>query len=180
MIILVDQDGVLADFERGFFERWRAKFPDEFFIHPSERTGHFKIWDDYPLSLRENIKSILFAPGFIYNLPPILGAVEAIRKLVELGHDVMICTSPLSQYENCIIEKYRWVERYLGLDFTKRIILSHDKTLIRGHLLIDDKPEIKGIIVPEWEHIVFDRPYNRGVVGKRRINWTNWREVMGL
>lgn len=92
----------------------------------------------------------------------------------------MICTAPLSQYENCVLEKYRWVEKHLGRDFVSKIILTRDKTLIRGDILIDDRPEITGIIEPAWEHIVFNLPYNKNVSGKRRIAWENWRSVLGV
>ena len=39
MIILVDMDDVLADFDGGFLLKWREKYPDEFFIPMSERQN---------------------------------------------------------------------------------------------------------------------------------------------
>jgi len=55
-----------------------------------------------------------------------------------------------------------------------------DKTLIIGDILIDDKPEIKGISTPNWEHIIFDQPYNKNITNKKRINWDNFKEVLGV
>ena len=67
-----------------------------------------------------------------------------------------------------MLEKYEWVENYLGDAWVKRIILTRDKTLIKGDYLIDDKPVITGVErSPEWEQIVYDRPYNRDVNKKR-------------
>jgi hypothetical protein len=44
--------------------------------------------------------------------------------------------------------------------------------------LIDDKPEITGVEKePTWEHILYDRPYNRGI-NKRRITWGNWKDIL--
>jgi 5'-nucleotidase len=61
-----------------------------------------------------------------------------------------------------------------------RIILTKDKTLIKADYIIDDKPEISGVEnMPAWEHIIFDRPYNRQV-NKRRITWETWKDVMAL
>jgi len=40
--------------------------------------------------------------------------------------------------------QYEWVEEHLGLDFINLMILTRDKTMINGHLLIDDRPDIKG------------------------------------
>lgn len=177
MIILIDQDGVLADYEKGFLDDWRKQFPDEFYIPLDARTNFYPS-DDYPEELREQIYSIYTAEGFILNLSPIEGAIEAVNELVELGHEVKICTSPLSKYENCVLEKYAWVERHFGRAFTKKVILSKDKTFIKGDILIDDKPSPDGLLIPEWEHVLFSQPYNRRVTGKRRMNWQNWQKIL--
>jgi 5'-nucleotidase len=92
--------------------------------------------------------------------------------------DVRICSSPLSQFENCVAEKYLWVERHLGREATNRLILTKDKTLVHGDLLIDDKPAIEGAMKPRWKHILFDAPYNREVADRPRITWKNWRSVL--
>lgn len=105
VIILVDQDSVLADWETGFLLAWRSKFPNETFV-PLELRRSVKIADDYPEHLRKQIKSITRTSGFYRNLLPLPGGKEAVKKLLELGHDVRICTSPLSDYENCVLEKY--------------------------------------------------------------------------
>jgi 5'-nucleotidase len=77
---------------------------------------------------------------------------------------------PLPMYEHCVKEKYDWVAQHLGKEWTMRINLMNDKTLIRGDLLIDDKPKITGLLTPEWQHIIYDAPYNRGVPGPR-MTW---------
>jgi 5'-nucleotidase len=96
-----------------------------------------------------------------------------LQELLVEGGDVYICTSPLSQYRNCVLEKYEWVEEHLGSDFTKRIILTWDKTLVRGDVLVDDKPDIQGLVMPQWRHILYDQPYNRCLPGVR-MTWRNW------
>jgi len=32
---------------------------------------------------------------------------------------------------------------------------------------------------PSWEHIFYDRPYNRDME-KRRLTWENWKDVLEL
>jgi 5'-nucleotidase len=72
------------------------------------------------------------------------------------------------------------VEKNLGPDWVKRVILTKDKTLVKADFLIDDKPEITGAeAVPVWEHILYDRPYNRGA-NRKRLTWANWKEVLGV
>jgi 5'-nucleotidase len=177
MLILIDQDGPLADFETGFLDIWREKYPDEFYIPVDQRTA-FYIRDQYPEKFKKQIDEIYNAPGFYRNLPPTPGCVEALTNMIELGFDVRICTAPLSRYENCVLEKYQWVEKHLGREFTRRIILTKDKTIVRGNYLIDDKPSIEGSHTPEWEHIIFDCSYNRERIENKRLNWSNWREIL--
>ncbi len=174
MVILVDQDDVLADFDAHFVARWRAQYPNEFFLPPEERA-HFYLRDDYPAQLAAQIASIYTCPGFFRDLPPMPGGIEAVHEMIALGHTVRICTSPIDDYEHCVSEKFQWVERHLGRAFAKNIILTSDKTFVRGDILIDDRPEVCGAYAPVWEHIIFDRPYNRSVNGQRRLDWTNWR-----
>ena len=69
-------------------------------------------------------------------------------------------------------EKMVWVGAVLGNDWKKRVVITSDKTLIKGALLIDDKIDIKGAANPEWEHIVFSRPYQlhyKGALEGRRV-----------
>ncbi len=179
MIILVDQDGVLADFERGFLENWWTKYPNETCVLPNCRRN-FEIYKDYREEQRGRVESIYHSPGFFIDLMPIPGALEGFKELVSLGHTVRICTSPLTNYEHCVLEKFQWVEKHLGKEFTKNIMLTKDKTLVRGNVLVDDKPEVTGLARPEWKHILYDAPYNRGVTGKKRLTWANYKQVLGI
>jgi len=178
-VVLIDQDGPLADFEKGFIEKFRKTFPEERFV-PYLLRKSFYIRDDYPGDMIDKLEGICHAPGFFKGLPLVPGCMEAVHGLLELGYDVRICTSPLFHYENCVKEKYEWVEEHFGRNFTNRIILTKDKTVVRGKFLIDDKPEIIGITTPEWKHILFDAPYNNRLTHRERINnnWEGWREVL--
>lgn len=88
-----------------------------------------------------------------------------------------ICTAPTTRYRNCVLEKHEWVEEHLGLEWVGRMVLTRDKTLVRGAVLIDDRPDISGAMTPEWQHVVFDAPYNRHLPGPR-MTWATWREVL--
>lgn len=178
-IILVDMDGVLADFETRFLEDWKKKFPHLPHV-PLEKREKFYTMEDYPSGLEKEIDSIYSTPGFFQNLDTIRGGKEALAKMQALGHKVFICTSPISKYETCVLEKYHWVSNNLGYEWTKKMILTKDKTIIFGEILIDDKPEHKGLRKPSWKHVLFDAPYNKHVKTKLRITWENWEKILDL
>jgi 5'-nucleotidase len=177
MRVLVDLDGVLADFEAYFLERWLLEHPGKFFV-PLEERSTFHIFKQYPAELASKVHQIYNAPDFFGKLKPVPGGVEALEEMTKLGLEVFICTSPLREFKNCVLEKYEWVAGYLGRKWSDRIILTRDKTLIKADFLIDDNPEPLGAEIPAWEHIIYDQPYNRTITAKKRLTWANWREVL--
>lgn len=44
----------------------------------------------------------------------------------------------------CVFVQYAWVDRHLGPDFLEKVILTRDKTIVSGDILIDDKLDILG------------------------------------
>lgn len=176
-IILVDQDNTIADFEGGFLFEWRSRYPNRPFIPLDERTT-FRILDQYPVEYQIDVKDIYSQPGFVRNLKPILGAVDALRIMEACGMTVRVVTSPLSN-SHCEGEKLEWIEQHLGSSWAQAAILTKDKTTVAGTLMIDDKPEIIGVQNPTWEHIIFDQPFNRYVQSKRRLlSWNDWRTLL--
>ena len=179
MRILIDMDGVLCDFDGEFLKRWRERHPEKFYV-PFEQRTTFYVRDSYPEELRPLVTEILLESSFFREMMPMDGAKEALEEMKNMGLEVFICTSPLTTYKNCVREKYEWVENHLGADWVNRIILTKDKTIVKGDFLIDDKPEIIGLeSTPSWEHIIYDRPYNREV-NKKRLVWANWKQVLDL
>jgi 5'(3')-deoxyribonucleotidase len=90
---------------------------------------------------------------FFENLEPIDGSIDSYFRLKE-KYNVMILTKPSYYNPLCYMEKRLWVEKYLGFEECRKLILSRDKTLLRGSYLIDDL-EQTGVFKPEWDHIHF-------------------------
>ncbi|KAM9750543.1 5'(3')-deoxyribonucleotidase, cytosolic type isoform 2-T2 [Dama dama] len=144
--VLVDMDGVLADFEAGLLRGFLQRFPGEPYVPLEERRG-FLAREQYRAlrpDLADKVASVYEAPGFFLDLEPIPGALEAMREMNDMQDtQVFICTSPLMKYDHCVAEKYRWVEKHLGPQFVEHIIMTWDKTVISGDILIDDKEVIQ-------------------------------------
>ncbi|KAK2156686.1 hypothetical protein LSH36_207g03020 [Paralvinella palmiformis] len=126
--VLIDMDGVLCDFEQSFLDKFRERHPDEPYIPLSERKG-FYIDEQYAKmkpNLQEKTCSIIETEGFFRDLSPVDGALDAIKSM------------------SSIEGFFEWVEHHLGWNWINKIIITKDKTIISGDLLIDDKPVIKG------------------------------------
>ncbi|XP_073168134.1 5'(3')-deoxyribonucleotidase, cytosolic type isoform X2 [Lepidochelys kempii] len=135
--------------------------------------------------LQAKVASVYESPGFFLGLEPIPGAIEAMQEMIHMQDtEVFICTSPLMKYEHCILEKYSWVEKYLGPKFVERLILTRDKTVVSADLLVDDKDTIKGAEPkPSWEHILFTCCHNKHLelqTPRRRLqSWADdWRGIV--
>src|SRR5258706_16109929 len=120
MRILVDMDGVLADFETAFLTQWKQRHPEKPYISLEERST-FYLHEQYPLELRDLVPEIYCAPNFFRSLAPIPGGKAALHEMKAMGCEVFICTSPLLFYENCVLEKFQWIEDVLGREWTLQI-----------------------------------------------------------
>lgn len=179
MVYLIDMDGVIVNFNRGFSEKWKSQYPDKIFLPPEKRKV-YELEKPYSPECQELILKLIGQEGFFRSLKPNPGSLDALKEMREIGLEPFICTSPWESSKYCIPEKLEWIENYLGKEWPRRTIITQDKTLVRGEILIDDKPEIIGVEKPAWKHILYDHPYNRHIKNKRRLTWDNWKEVLNL
>jgi 5'-nucleotidase len=93
-------------------------------------------------------------PGYFSTLPPMKNAVEAFKWLC--GYfEVYILSTPSWDSPSSYTEKRVWVEEVLGIKYVeKKLILSHNKGLLKGDYLIDDRI-VNGVAEFKGEHIHF-------------------------
>lgn len=179
-ILLIDMDGVIANYYDYFSQIWTIKYPDRPLLKPEELTSMY-FEECYHPDHMEDIRKITTDIGFFESLPVMHGAAEALNKIFDEGKfDVFLCSTPDTHSVDhcCPSEKMRWVHMVLGERWLKRVILTHDKTLVHGDFLIDDKPEIKGVNKdPSWEHVVYTHKYNDHLNGHRLDGWAHWPEL---
>ena len=164
-IVLVDMDGVLADFDgatQAHLESLRI---------PIRERNNFYYRDDYPeANYTDVINKLHASQNFFRNLPPVDGAIEGWDKIKDLGYEPRICSSPLHTNEWCKEEKLKWIEEHLGREAAKSAIIDSKKELYDGIALIDDRPEVKTSGETAWRHVVFDAPYNTESTAIKRLN----------
>lgn len=176
-IVLVDMDGVFVDWTAAF-ERDLAKFfPDLVF----EELREFSTPTHLPQVHQDAINWVKNRSGFYRDMRPIPGAIEAIKELAK-EHEVRFCSSPEVFNGSCESDKKQWLCTYMGVQWANRLILTKDKTLVRGDVLIDDRPDVHGIMTPEWTQVLFSQPYNDHVLDVPRLSeWGQWRtELEGI
>lgn len=158
-IVLIDMDGVIANWQEMFDKLLTSNFPHIEPI-PFDQITSFKTQKFYPVEHQQDISNMMNTPGYYRDLAPYAGAVAALHEL-STRYEVFLCTAPYVSHTTCASEKMEWVKEHLGGDWAERMVITSDKTLARGDFLVDDKPKISGVLTPVWTHIVFDAPYNR-------------------
>jgi 5'-nucleotidase len=141
MIIQIDMDGVLVDFQSGI-----DAMPKDIV---QEYDGHL---DDIP--------------GIFSEMNPMEGAIEAFRELSK-DFNVFICSTAPWENPTAWSDKIKWVKKYLGKEAYKKLTLTHNKQLVIGDFLIDDRTA-NGADQFQGEHIHF------GTHG----DYKDWRSVL--
>lgn len=103
--------------------------------------------------------------GFFMELEPLPGAIESY-KLLEKVFDVRILTRPSAMNIGCYSEKAYWVLKHLGFEAQEKMVLSCDKSIVKGDFLIDDEInagqlEFEGELItfgkepfPDWNSVI--------------------------
>lgn len=77
--------------------------------------------------------------GAYLDLEPMPEAIAAVHSLIGMGHDVWIATKPPTGIAHAYADKAAWILKHLP-ELKRKIVITHDKSLLRGDVLIDDRP----------------------------------------
>lgn len=122
--ILIDMDGVIVDWDKGFMEKWADRCPI------NRNTSYYMEDCVVDPSMKRAAEQVFTSKGFFEELPPLEGSIKAVKEMVEEGFQVYLCTSPIRQSQFCAQEKLNWVVKHLGDEFLNRVILCQDKVLL--------------------------------------------------
>ena len=170
-VVLVDMDGVIADFDGEVTRKLRARISD--FSAPDPSTHFYytkRLSDPQHITVSREIQA---AKGFFRGLQPIEGALDGWRQLEEMGYRPRICSSPLSSNLWCTAEKLEWLKEHLGSAVADTAIIDKDKSKHDGIALIDDRPIVDKAESASWQHVMFAQPYNQHIETNYRLNGWN-------
>ncbi len=159
-VLLVDMDGPMAHFDQRLWDLcvvngWPLDITDMAEQRHRYSTDH--IVD--PAHRSEARRLIAEDERWFADLEPVPGAIEGIHELA-VHFDVWLCTKPLEANVNCRDGKAEWVRRHLRGDWERKLIITPDKSMIRGDILLDDGPKIEWFPKATWRPVIFAMSFN--------------------
>lgn len=170
--ILVDMDDTIEN----LCDAWVTYLNNKYNLSVS--TSDITEWEmtsAFPSLSKTKIYEPLHNKDFWYTITPKEDAQIYLKRLVEEGYNVFICTS--TNYDVSTYKMDAIIGRYFPFIDWKQIITSHNKHMIKGDVLIDD-----GFHNYDKERDMFflyDTPHNRNVSedSSNFFRCHNWQEV---
>ena len=110
----------------------------------------------FPTLTKEQVFSPMFDPDFWNAVVPKLNAPYWVKKLIDDGHDVYICTN--THYKTAASKFEKVLFRYFPFISPQKIIITSNKQMIQCDYLIDDGPHN---IIGNYTGLLVDMPHNR-------------------
>lgn len=173
MKVLVDMDDVLEQLAAG----WVQYLNDRYGSHTAlDDLNDWDIARAFPALTHEQVYAALNDDALWDHVTPVPGAVEGLQTLIAEGHEVYIVTAATYQTLPAKMEKVLF--RYFPFLRWEQVVITQNKRLIRGDVLIDDGPH--NLAGGDYRKILFTAHHNRGfdesAIGAVRVD--NWREAL--
>lgn len=157
--ILVDLDSTVVNMLEPLIATYNADFGDHLAIED------VKGWDlDKYAKHGHRIFDVMNKPSFFRDLKPLIGAIEAVKFLIDAGKDVYIVTAVDHTYSDACKSKAEWVKYFMPFIDKRHYITAGSKWLIDADAIVDDAP--RNAIDYRREHpdakvVGIEFPYNR-------------------
>ena len=170
MRILLDMDGVVADFMGAWLEQYNALTGEGVKLSDINDPNTSKFVGD-PYLLRK----IKDSCGFIRGLQPLPGAIESVKKLHSDGHEVIF----VSNGTNCPTsghEKRDWLKFYFHREWQYApLVLTYQKHYVRGDVLLEDTPRNLEKLEHGTKALLYHQKYNAQETRFERIyDWSHF------
>lgn len=170
--ICIDMDDTIED----LLPNWLKWLEDQYnFPADYEQMKSWDILSMFPFLTCDQIYGPLFDREFWKRVKPKEGAVEYIKKLIDEGHDIYICTA--SHYDSVQHKFAEVLENYFPFIDYKHIIIAYNKQMIKCDIMIDDG--YHNLIGGDYLKLLFDANYNRSFDEKEHniLRVKSWKEI---
>ena len=146
MRILLDMDGVIADFVGGALDRFEARLDGREVVF-CNGTRHPWPPGEYEVNKVLGVDAYYFwerlnHPGFWSGLPAYLWLGELMEALQ--GHEVFVCSMPtISGGRRCLSEKLFWLQRHVPELANRYVFATHKFLCARPDTLLIDDSDIQ-------------------------------------
>ena len=172
MTVLIDMDDVIEQLVIGWVTYLNRKY--SLAVSP-ENVRDWDMSAAFPALTREQVYDALNDDALWDDVRPMPGAQEVLKRLTEDGHELYIVTATNYQTLRAKMEKVLF--RYFPFIPWERVIITRNKQMIRGDVLVDDGPH--NFAGGVYRGILFDAGHNRSFdersVGAVRVR--GWEEA---
>lgn len=168
MIIVTDFDDVMNELLIHWLEYLNSKYIKNVLYEDVTDWGMSKV---YPDLTPEQIYSPLKSEEFWSGVEPNYQAIYYIKKLIDEGHKVLVCTA--SKYTNLVAKFDNCLFKYFDYLSYKDIISCYHKSLIQCDVIIDDYWD--NIKDSKAIKIIKKAPYNKDNDADYEV-W-DWKEI---
>ena len=175
MVICVDIDDTICNLQETVIGLFNKRFGSHYTI---ENFTEYDIMNVLPTQDAIVMKEMYGESGLYDKVKPIIGAQEALEKLINLGHQVYLVTAAIPTTYG---EKVAFIKRFFPYIDDGHIVCMKHKWMFKADIMIEDN--INTLLAkPYYHRICFDRPGNRNV-----SDWTydisrcnNWNEIVAV
>ena len=156
-----DMDGILANLHAAWLNWYNEKWKDDLPLSKLQ-------WDLKAIVKKEcgdHVYDYLKDPNIYLKVQPIDGAVDGVKEIMAMGHDVVVVTHPAGGSET-VPDKRNWLAKYLPEIKDDNIIFCSKKEIIKLDVFVDDSPN--NIVKyrkawPKSSILTIAWPYNKDV-----------------
>ena len=170
MRLLIDLDGVCADFYARVIEWYNRDFDDNITKEDVTRWSLDSV--SFPKADKASLYEYFAVPNFWRELEPLPDCKETLKSLHDEGVDLYVVTAIPLEAPTAMYEKQHWVEEHLPFIGYENVGGIKRKTVVNGDLLLDDGPH--NLEVFSGITCAMDAPYNRRCTTDYRVN--SWKD----
>ena len=183
MIVLIDVDGVIAQFYQSMLrhvsEIATIRYPNNKKLNKSIKYQDIKLYWCYDQMPKEHVsiaREVTSQDSFWRTLPEIPEAVEAINKLHE-QHSILFATHPTVSCPTWTTARRTWLQMRFPWVTSDSLIITAAKKYIDGDILIEDAAHNLDAWLEErtsrnpsrkYQGFLFTAPYNRN---RKQYGW---------
>lgn len=173
MVIMIDIDDVICNLQETVVELFNQRYGSHYTI---DNFNDYDIMNVLPEQDGIVMRDMYGENGLYNKVRPISGAKDALRKLINMGHQVYLVTAAVPKTYG---EKVDFIKRYFPFIDESHIICMRHKWMFKCDVMVEDNLSTL-LAKPFYHRILMDMPWNRDV-----NDWAydihrcyNWNDIM--